>query len=243
MLNEAIDEVFDQRIGDVSGRGRLGRRHARDLGHAAALRQRTARPIRHGAARRASRARFDFLRLRADVAEVREDLAEWWQVQAADDARREDLVAQVREEQRQKQKAAQPAARRRAPARRKEACRRPRPWTPSSAKAMRRREAPSPPPGKPAGGADMAPPPAAAPSDGGRTGLHRPGANLGDRGEALLQALHRMAALPQTRLCAVSSLYRQRARWRPRGRHYLNAVGGPGEPTWRPKPCWQACRR
>ena len=51
------------------------------------------------------RAGFDFLRLRADVDEVDEMLANWWQeFQQADEARREDLIAQVREEQRAKQK-------------------------------------------------------------------------------------------------------------------------------------------
>lgn len=49
------------------------------------------------------------------------------------------------------------------------------------------------------------------------------GANLGDRGEALLQALRRMAALPQTRLCAVSSLYSS-APVEATGPDYLNAV-------------------
>ena len=37
-LQEAIDAVFDARIGDISGRGKLARRHARDLDDAAALR-------------------------------------------------------------------------------------------------------------------------------------------------------------------------------------------------------------
>lgn len=51
------------------------------------------------------RAGFDFLRLRADVGEVDEMLANWWQeFQQADEARREDLIAQVREEQRARQK-------------------------------------------------------------------------------------------------------------------------------------------
>jgi poly(A) polymerase len=101
------------------------------------------------------RAGFDFLRLRADVGEIEEDLAEWWQeFQAADDARREDLVAQVREEQRQKQKAAQPAARR-AP-RKAEDVQEASPLDTivsegdAPAKKRRRRRR------KPAGGADMA---------------------------------------------------------------------------------------
>ena len=108
-LNEAIDEVFDQRIGDVSGRGKL----AADMREIWIMQPRFDK--RTGATpfgmvlQARFRAGFDFLRLRADVGEVDEDLAEWWQeFQVADDARREDLVAQVREAQRQKQKAAQP---------------------------------------------------------------------------------------------------------------------------------------
>ena len=58
------------------------------------------------------RAGFDFLRLRADVGEVDEALAEWWQdFQGADDDRREDLMDQAREEQKARQKA-QPVAKR-----------------------------------------------------------------------------------------------------------------------------------
>lgn len=49
------------------------------------------------------------------------------------------------------------------------------------------------------------------------------GANLGDRGEAMLQALQRMAVLPQTRLVAVSPLYSS-APVDATGPDYLNAV-------------------
>ena len=46
------------------------------------------------------RAAFDFMRLRADVGEVSEAIAEWWQeFSTADDLRRQDLLDQVREEQ------------------------------------------------------------------------------------------------------------------------------------------------
>ena len=42
------------------------------------------------------RAGFDFMRLRADVGEVEEALAEWWQdFQTADDERRDDLMDQA----------------------------------------------------------------------------------------------------------------------------------------------------
>jgi poly(A) polymerase len=43
------------------------------------------------------RAAFDFMRLRADVGEVDELLADWWQeFSLADDATREDLLQQAR---------------------------------------------------------------------------------------------------------------------------------------------------
>lgn len=46
------------------------------------------------------RAAFDFMRLRADVGEVSEAIAEWWQeFSTADEVRRQDLLDQVREEQ------------------------------------------------------------------------------------------------------------------------------------------------
>jgi poly(A) polymerase len=46
------------------------------------------------------RASFDFMRLRADIGEVDVVLADWWQeFSQASDAVREDLVAQLREEQ------------------------------------------------------------------------------------------------------------------------------------------------
>ncbi|MFZ7319072.1 polynucleotide adenylyltransferase PcnB [Comamonas jiangduensis] len=108
-LSEAIDEVFDQRIGDVSGRGKL----AADMREIWVMQPRFDK--RTGSSpfgmvlQARFRAGFDFLRLRADVGEVDEALAQWWQdFQASDDAHREDLVAQAREEQRQKQKSAQP---------------------------------------------------------------------------------------------------------------------------------------
>ena len=108
-LSEAIDEVFDQRIGDVSGRGKL----AADMREIWVMQPRFDKRTGSspfGMVQQARfRAGFDFLRLRADVGEIEESLAQWWQdFQVGDDARREDLVAQVREEQRQKQKAAQP---------------------------------------------------------------------------------------------------------------------------------------
>jgi len=59
------------------------------------------------------RAGFDFLRLRADSGEVPDDLVNWWQqFSIADEARREDMLDQLREEQRKRtrQRKASPEA-------------------------------------------------------------------------------------------------------------------------------------
>jgi poly(A) polymerase len=51
------------------------------------------------------RAAFDFMRLRSDIGEVEEVLADWWQeFSMADDNLRQDLVDQVREEQQKRQR-------------------------------------------------------------------------------------------------------------------------------------------
>ncbi|MDR6216255.1 polynucleotide adenylyltransferase PcnB [Paracidovorax wautersii] len=112
-LQDAIDEVFNQRIGDVSGRGKL----AADMREIWVMQPRFDK--RAGTtpysmvAQARFRAGFDFLRLRADVGEVEEALAEWWQeFQQADDARREDMIDQAREEQKARQRKAQPVVRR-----------------------------------------------------------------------------------------------------------------------------------
>ena len=99
-LQDAIDDVFNQRIGDVSGRGKL----AADMREIWVMQPRFEK--RSGSAawglvdQPRFRAAFDFMRLRADIGEVDEALAEWWQeFSTADDIRREDLLEQVREEQ------------------------------------------------------------------------------------------------------------------------------------------------
>jgi poly(A) polymerase len=96
-LQQAIDEVFDARIGDVSGRGKL----AADMREIWMMQPRFDK--RTGSApftlieQARFRAGFDFMRLRADVGEVDEALADWWQTfSLADDLGREDLLNQLR---------------------------------------------------------------------------------------------------------------------------------------------------
>ena len=92
-LMDAIDDVFHARIGDVSGGGKLAgdMREIWVIGMVDQARFRAA---------------FDFMRLRADIGEVDEVLADWWQeFSMADDNLRQDLVDQVREEQQKQRRA------------------------------------------------------------------------------------------------------------------------------------------
>ena len=98
-LQDAIDDVFNARIGDVSGRGKL----AADMREIWMMQPRFEKRV--GSApfglvqQERFRAAFDFMRLRADIGEVDEVLADWWQeFSTGDDAIREDLVDQVRKE-------------------------------------------------------------------------------------------------------------------------------------------------
>ena len=106
-LQDAIDDVFNARIGDVSGRGKL----AGDMREIWVMQPRFEKRV--GSApfglvdQARFRAAFDFMRLRADIGEVDEVLADWWQeFSMADDNLRQDLVDQVREEQQQRPKMA-----------------------------------------------------------------------------------------------------------------------------------------
>ncbi len=105
-LFDAIDDVFRSRIGDVSGGGKL----ASDMREIWVMQPRFEK--RTGSApwgmvdQARFRAAFDFMRLRADVGEVEEMLADWWQeFSMADDNARQDLIDQVRDEQQKRQRA------------------------------------------------------------------------------------------------------------------------------------------
>ena len=105
-LQDAIDDVFNARIGDVSGRGKL----AGDMREIWMMQTRFEKRLGSSpfglVEQPRFRAAFDFMRLRADAGEVDQLLADWWQeFSMADDNMRQDLVDQVREEQQQRQRA------------------------------------------------------------------------------------------------------------------------------------------
>ncbi|MBA4255415.1 MAG: polynucleotide adenylyltransferase PcnB [Polaromonas sp.] len=99
-LQDAVDEVFDARIGDVSGRGKLGA----DMREIWTMQPRFERRSGNSPFSLADqprfRAGFDFLRLRALVGEIPEELAHWWETfSTADDAHRNDMIEAIRLEQ------------------------------------------------------------------------------------------------------------------------------------------------
>lgn len=92
-LQDAVDEAFDARIGDVSGRGKLGT----DMREIWMMQPRFDKRVGTGpfslVEQPRFRAGFDFLRLRAQTGEVDEELAHWWETfSMADDDHRQDMV-------------------------------------------------------------------------------------------------------------------------------------------------------
>ncbi|KAF1022406.1 MAG: Poly(A) polymerase I [Paracidovorax wautersii] len=101
-LQDAIDDAFDSRIGDVSGRGKLGT----DMREIWLMQPRFDRRTGSGpfslVEQPRFRAGFDFLRLRGQTGEIDPELAPWWETfSLADDARREEMVRSVRQTQQQ----------------------------------------------------------------------------------------------------------------------------------------------
>ncbi len=99
-LQDAIDQVFSERIGDVSGGGRL----AGDMREIWMMQPRFEKRVGQSAFGLVDqprfRAGFDFMRLRADVGEIDDLLADWWQeFSMANDNMRADMVEQQRLEQ------------------------------------------------------------------------------------------------------------------------------------------------
>jgi poly(A) polymerase len=105
-LQQAVDAVFDARIGDISGRGKL----AADMREIWLMQPRFDR--RSGTTpftlveQPRFRAGYDFLRLRADAGEVDAELAEWWEDFALGDAEeREALILAARDASRSRRPA------------------------------------------------------------------------------------------------------------------------------------------
>jgi poly(A) polymerase len=112
-LAQAIDAVFEARVGDISGRGKL----AGDMREIWMMQPRFERRSGNGppglVEQMRFRAAFDFLRLRADVGEVPAALAEWWEDYSLGSLEeREALMQAVRETvaPRRAAKAPRPAA-------------------------------------------------------------------------------------------------------------------------------------
>ncbi len=92
-LQDAVDEAFEARVGDVSGRGKLGG----DMREIWMMQPRFEKRVGNAPFSLVDqprfRAGFDFLRLRAQVGEIDEELAHWWETfQHASDEMRQDMV-------------------------------------------------------------------------------------------------------------------------------------------------------
>ena len=104
-LQDAIEDVFNARIGDVSGRGKLAGDMRETWLMQPRFEKRTGSTPYSLIDQPRFRAAFDFMRLRADTGEIDEALAEWWQeFTVGDDGQRQDLLEQAREEQGQRQR-------------------------------------------------------------------------------------------------------------------------------------------
>jgi poly(A) polymerase len=109
-LQQAIDEVFNARIGDISGRGKL----AADMREIWMMQPRFDRRTAAGVATLVEqprfRAGFDFLRLRADAGETEPALAQWWESYSTADAEeRRRLVDTARQDDQSRRTAAHAA--------------------------------------------------------------------------------------------------------------------------------------
>jgi poly(A) polymerase len=96
-LQQAVDAVFEARVGDISGRGKLGA----DMREIWAMQPRFERRTPSSAnaliAQPRFRAGYDFLRLRADAGEVASELADWWEdFHLGSEDEREALLAELR---------------------------------------------------------------------------------------------------------------------------------------------------
>ncbi len=125
-LLQAIDQVFDARIGDISGRGKL----AADMREIWTMQPRFERRTPNAAesllAQPRFRAGFDFLRLRADAGEADEALAQWWEdYSLADPGERPALLEAARDDELQRRSGGAPVTSASAPAKKRRRRRKP----------------------------------------------------------------------------------------------------------------------
>ena len=105
-LQDAIDEAFNAKIGDVSGRGKLGI----DMREIWTMQPRFEKRVGNAPysllEQPRFRAGFDFLRLRGQVGEIDPALGEWWEkFSTAYDDERHDMIEAIREAQLKKPQA------------------------------------------------------------------------------------------------------------------------------------------
>ncbi len=109
---QAVDMAFDARIGDVSGRGKLGADMREIWLMQPRFERRTPKSTASLLAQPRFRAAFDFLRLRAHAGEVEPELAAWWEdFSLADEHSRASMLdVLAREQRRHKGSKRRPAA-------------------------------------------------------------------------------------------------------------------------------------
>ncbi|WP_029525464.1 polynucleotide adenylyltransferase PcnB [Polaromonas glacialis] len=105
-LQDAIDEAFNSKIGDVSGRGKLGI----DMREIWTMQPRFEKRVGNAPysllEQPRFRAGFDFLRLRGQIGEIDPALGEWWEkFSTAYDDERHDMIEAIRETQQKKPQA------------------------------------------------------------------------------------------------------------------------------------------
>ncbi|MDB5870236.1 MAG: poly(A) polymerase [Polaromonas sp.] len=105
-LQDAIDEAFNARIGDVSGRGKLGI----DMREIWTMQPRFEKRVGNAPYSLLDqprfRAGFDFLRLRGQIGEIDPELSEWWEkFSTAYDDERHAMIEAIRESQMKKPQA------------------------------------------------------------------------------------------------------------------------------------------
>ena len=105
-LQDAIDEAFNSKIGDVSGRGKLGI----DMREIWTMQPRFEKRVGNAPFSLLDqprfRAGFDFLRLRGQIGEIDPELGEWWEkFSTAYDDERHDMIEAIRDTQQKKPQA------------------------------------------------------------------------------------------------------------------------------------------